>query len=408
MAESKLVLEVEERLTATCANNEKRRQEQEAKRLALLVESHRARLRQVDAQHHAQRSALERDWRKSEARAAVERELLRSELARESEERLAKFVREATKQGEGFSQAALEEAAAPLIAEADAKSRERELKAKALCEQAEKEASALRELARTRIAAAEQSRDAESARASELKRALDVAQPALVYACEALRRLRAEEARRVAVETEAIERKVKLKMGMAKDRLLQTHGPEGHDAGQARVEGLIESIATEEKQALHAKAAQAARTAAVEMQRRVQEAEERGQQAGIKDKEEAVRAAVTQALKDASQRSEVGMAQVVAVMAEKLHRSAPEAVQQLVAAKCDPLAKRLGQAQQEIDKLRERLAEVGHPEPPETFKPSHPESPSSSKNAESRNGNGDASKGSGRASDNSLLGWLGL
>jgi hypothetical protein len=191
--------------------------------------------------------------------------------------------------------------------------------------------------------------------------------PALRVACEELRRTHKEEAQRVANETAAIERRVRAAMGRSAARLLHTHAgvsASGADEGRATFDRTMSAL-DEEEAAAAAKVAVEAEAAISERVREAAEAAEaRGRQLALAEaavvREEAVRAAVSEALSTAAAKSEAAIGKVVQSMTAQLADGAPEAVKQLVAAQCEPMRRNLRQSHEAIRKLCERLGE----EPP--------------------------------------------
>ena len=189
--------------------------------------------------------------------------------------------------------------------------------------------------------------------------------PALRVACEELRRSRKEEAKRIANETAAIERRVKAAMGLAASRVLQIHAPamnkqparadsssaSSQGDGRTELERLISAIETEERarEAIERNEKEAA------LMKRVEEAtasaEKRGYDAGKAEAEaatdEAVRAAVNAALKDAAAKSEAAVNKVIKQMSGQLQDPSSDIVKQMV----EPLRRQNAQ-------LKARLAQL--------------------------------------------------
>ena len=442
MALSSEALQIEAKIAAAFEASEQRCRRQEAERAAIVNASHRRALQRADERT----AALEASLREANARAERERcardaselhwtsslALLRREMQDEMQQREAAAVY----RGHGLTPAQLEALARPLVeaaearvesaatarhelqqAEAAAAARaELDRKLSAVHQQFEAEASQLLEAARARIHMAERGHREEAARAAELAGALALAQPALRTASAELRRLRGEEARTVASEAEAIERRVQAAMGAAQSKLLHAHAAgaaTAEELGRQEMARVMANLDEEQQpQQLpsqppsHEPPSQPpSRVDGAELDRLLADARDRGRAEAERASQERTRAAVASALEEAAKRSEAAMSKVVAATVEqyaartharthqhagwtahafptfrnrdshecstlitvvarlslstrRLHAGAPEAVKLLVDARCEPLRRDLEEARQQCQRLRQRVDEV--------------------------------------------------
>ena len=447
MALSSEALQIEAKIAAAFEASEQRCRQQEAERAAIVNASHRRALQRADERT----AALEASLREANARAERERcardaselqwtsslALLRREMQDEMQQREAAAVY----RGHALTPAQLEALARPLVeaaearvesaatarhelqqAEAAAAARaELDRKLSAVRQQVEAEASQLLEAARARIHMAERGHREEAARAAELAGALALAQPALRTACAELRRLRGEEARTVASEAEAIERRVQAAMGAAQSKLLHAHAAGAATAEELGRQEMARVMANldEEQQPQQLPAQPPSHEPpsreppsqppsgvdGAELDRLLADAREQGRAEAERASQERTRAAVASALEEAAKRSEAAMSKVVAATVEqyaartharthqhagwtahafpsfrtrdshecstlitvvarlslsarRLHAGAPEAVKLLVDARCEPLRRDLEEARQQCQRLRQRVDEV--------------------------------------------------
>ena len=359
MALSSEALQIEAKIAAAFEASEQRCRQQEAERAAIVNASHRRALQRADERT----AALEASLREANARAERERcardaselhwtsslALLRREMQDEMQQREAAAVY----RGHALTPAQLEALARPLVeaaearvesaatarhelqqAEAAAAARaELDRKLSAVRQQVEAEASQLLEAARARIHMAERGHREEAARAAELAGALALAQPALRTACAELRRLRGEEARTVASEAEAIERRVQAAMGAAQSKLLHAHAAGAATAEELGRQEMARVMANldEEQQPQQLPAQPPSHEPpsreppsqppsgvdGAELDRLLADAREHGRAEAERASQERTRAAVASALEEAAKRSEAAMSKVVAATVEQ-------------------------------------------------------------------------------------------
>ena len=359
------VLEVEARLSAAFEEAQRRASQQEASRAALILQQKRRQVDEANAEALANAAGRERLAEALTAadgvtlRCRLEQKLLRRELCEEADQRVAECAEAHTSavssMVDNIPRAAIDHLQAPLLQET------RELREQ-LAAAGRDHGAALAELnanASRRIVAMEAALAKEKEKVAELGRSLALAQPALRHACQELRRFRQDESQRAAADAEAIERRVKAALGLAEVRLLSGDGSSAtaERAGREEVERLVDTQAAEEAQ----RGEQQKREAEEAMAQRLADAEGRGWDAGaakaMEDKQQAISEAVAAALKAAREQSDSRVEALAQSLMERLHQGSPDAVKELIDARCTPFKRQLHEAKDYCRKLCERAGE---------------------------------------------------